>query len=162
MVEHPLDPLGIFGLVKKDINRIAAQAKLPSLPGDSGPRFIGSCRVIEGLCHGHSASKMVRCPESELTDEEWRMVWELTEEAFPHGQGNPWMDGWWPATMSEAEKAVSNYAVAIRGAAQKYAARAREAAASYSLSAERAISGYRTYTLSEYSKGLSKARKGLA
>lgn len=30
---NPLDPLGIFGLVKKDVDRIATQAKLPPLPG---------------------------------------------------------------------------------------------------------------------------------
>lgn len=33
---NPLDPLGIFGLVKKDVDRIATQAKLPPLPGPPG------------------------------------------------------------------------------------------------------------------------------
>ena len=33
---NPLDPLGIFGRVKKDVDRIAAQAKLPPLPGPPG------------------------------------------------------------------------------------------------------------------------------
>ena len=28
---NPLDPLGIFGQVKKDVDRITAQAKLPPL-----------------------------------------------------------------------------------------------------------------------------------
>jgi len=80
---NPLDPLGIFGLVRKDVDRIAAQA------GNPKTRFIGGCKVSEGLCltHGFAVSKTVRCPRSELTDEEWETVWELAEEAFPHGQG---------------------------------------------------------------------------
>lgn len=118
-------------------------------------RFIGSCRVDEGQCltHGYPVSKTMRCPKSELTDDEWQAVWELAEEAFPDGQSNPWIDTWWPATMDEVERAVSNYAVALREAARKYAATAREAAARYSESAEKAIDGYRRYALSEYYKG---------
>lgn len=163
---NPLDPLGIFGLVKKDVDRIATQAKFPSRPrstrGNPKTRFIGGCKVREllmdeheGLCltHGFAVSKTVRCPRSELTDEEWQTVWELAEEAFPHGQGNPLIDGWWPETMDEVERAVSNYAIALREAASKYAARMHEAAAKYSRSAEKAIYGYRQYTLSEYYKG---------
>ena len=77
---NPLDPLGIFGQVKKDVDRIAARES----------RFIGGCKVSEGLfwgkrypgryrcTHGYSVSKTVRCPRSELTDEEWQTVWELT------------------------------------------------------------------------------------
>ena len=146
---NPLDPLGIFGQVKKDMDRIAAQA------GNPKTRFIGGCKVSEGLCltHGFAVSKTVRCPRSELTDEEWQTVWELAEEAFPHGQGNPRIDSWWPETMDAVERAVSNYAIALRGAARKYAERAREAAARYSQSAEKAIYHYRQYTLSEYYKG---------
>ncbi|GAI96323.1 unnamed protein product [marine sediment metagenome] len=163
---NPLDPLGIFGLVKKDVDRIATQAKLPPLRFRGNPggksRFIGGCKVREllmdeheGLCltHGFAVSKTVRCPRSELTDEEWQTVWELAGEAFPHGQGNPRIDEWWPETMDEVERAVSNYAIALRGAARKYAERAREAAARYSESAEKAIYHYRQYTLSEYYKG---------
>lgn len=118
-------------------------------------RFIGSCRVDEGQCltHGYPVSKTMRCPGSELTDDEWQTVWELAEEAFPDGQSNPRIDTWWPATMGEVERAVSNYAIALRGAARKYAERAREAAAKYSESAEKAIHGYRQYTLAEYYKG---------
>jgi len=98
---NPLDPLGIFGLVKKDVDRIATQAKLPPLRfrGNPKSRFIGGCKVRElvmdeGLCltHRFAVSKTVRCPKSELTDEDWETVWELAEEAFPHGQGNPWID----------------------------------------------------------------------
>ena len=149
---NPLDPLGIFGQVKKDVDRIATRES----------RFIGGCKVKEllmdeheGLCltHGFAVSKTVRCPRSELTDEEWETVWELTEEAFPHGQGNPWIDGWWPATMEEVERVVAKYGSALRGAASKYAARMHEAVAKYSRSAEKAIYGYRQYTLSEYYKG---------
>ena len=33
---NPLDPLGIFGRVKKDVDRIVSQAKLPPLPGPPG------------------------------------------------------------------------------------------------------------------------------
>lgn len=33
---NPLDPLGILGQVKKDVDRIASQAKLPPLPGPPG------------------------------------------------------------------------------------------------------------------------------
>ena len=157
---NPLDPLGIFGQVKKDVDRIATQAKFPSLPrstrGSPGEsRFIGGCKVSESLCltHGYSVSKTVRCPRSELTDEEWETVWELTEEAFPHGQGNPRIDGWWPATMDQVETAVARYGSALREAASKYAAGMHEAAAKYSRSAEKAIYGYRQHTLSEYYKG---------
>ena len=156
---NPLDPLGIFGLVRKDVDRIAAQAKFPSRPrstrGNPKSRFIGGCKVSEGLCltHRFAVSKTVRCPRSELTDEEWQTVWELAGEAFPHGQGNPRIDEWWPETMDEVERAVSNYAIALRGAAQRYAERAREAAARYSQSAEKAIYHYRQYCLSEYYKG---------
>ena len=163
---NPLDPLGIFGLVKKDMDRIAAQAKFPSRPrstrGNPKTRFIGGCKVKElvmdeheGLCltHRFAVSKTVRCPRSELTDEEWQTVWELAGEAFPHGQGNPRIDEWWPETMDEVERAVARYGLSLRGAAQRYAERAREAAARYSQSAEKAIYHYRQYTLSEYYKG---------
>ena len=160
---NPLDPLGIFGQVKKDMDRIAAQAKFPSLRFRGNPsgesRFIGGCKVSEGRCltHGYSVSKTVRCPKSELTDEEWQTVWELAGEAFPHGQGNgqgnPRIDAWWPATMDEVEKAIARYGLSLRGAAQRYAERARGAAARYSQSAEKAIYHYRQYCLSEYYKG---------
>jgi len=87
-----------------------------------------------------------------LTDEEWQTVWDLAEEAFPHGQGNPRIDEWWPETMDEVERAVARYGLSLRGAAQ-YAERAREAAAKYLASAEKAIYHYRQYCLSEYYKG---------
>lgn len=151
---NPLDPLGIFGLVRKDVDRIA-QASWPRSTSNPKTRFIGGCKVSEGLCltHGFAVSKTVRCPKSELTDEEWQTVWELAGEAFPHGQGNPRIDEWWPETMDAVERAVSNYAIALRGAARKYAERTREAAARYSESAEKAIYHYRQYTLSEYYRG---------
>jgi len=155
---NPLDPLGIFGLVKKDVDRIATQAKLPPrFRGNPGgeSRFIGGCKVSEGLCltHRFAVSKTVRCPKSKLIDEEWQTVWELAEEAFPHGQGNPRIDEWWPETMDEVEKAVARYGLSLRGATQRYAERVQEAAARYSQSAEKAIYHYRQYCLSEYYKG---------
>ncbi|GAJ21800.1 unnamed protein product, partial [marine sediment metagenome] len=73
--------------------------------------FIGSCKVVNGLCHrhGYSVSKTVRCPRSELTDEEWAAAWELVQEAFPEGQPNPWVNGWWPQTLEEAERVAKAY-----------------------------------------------------
>jgi len=129
-----------------------------------GSRFIGRCRVDEGECltHGYSVSATVPCPWSELSDDEWQAVWELAEAAFPDGQDNPGghdnpeIDSWWPGTMAEVERAVSNYAVALRGAAARYARSAREAAARYSASAEKAIQGYRQHTLAEFYKGQAR------
>jgi len=99
---NPLDPLGIFGLVRKDVDRIAAQAKYPSRPrstrGNPKTRFVGGCKVREllmdeheGLCltHGFAVSKTVRCPTSELTDEEWQTVWELAGEHSPTARATP-------------------------------------------------------------------------
>lgn len=155
------DPLGILEKVTRDapvgLYDPVGGAIRDTLKGIGGghSRFIGGCKVSNGLCltHGYSVSKTVKCPKSELTDEEWSTVWELAEEAFPHGQDNPWVDRWWPATMAEVEETVSRYATSLREAARKYALRAREAAARYSESAEKAIYHYRTYCLSEYYKG---------
>ncbi|GAJ02442.1 unnamed protein product, partial [marine sediment metagenome] len=68
---------------------------------EKGTRFIGGCKVANGICHthGYSVSKTVRCPKSPLTDEEWAAAWELAESAFPKGMSNPWVNGWWPETM---------------------------------------------------------------
>ncbi|GAJ00291.1 unnamed protein product, partial [marine sediment metagenome] len=73
--------------------------------------FIGGCKVVNGLCHrhGYSVSKTVRCPKSPLTDEEWGAAYELVKEAFPEGQSNPWVNGWWPETMEEAERVAKAY-----------------------------------------------------
>jgi len=47
---NPLDPLGIFGLVRKDVDRIAAlgqDGNLASTRGNPKIRFIGGCKVKE-------------------------------------------------------------------------------------------------------------------
>ena len=151
------DPLGILERMTRDAPVTLydpLRSRQQSSPGEES-RFIGGCKVSDGLCltHGYSVSKTVRCPESALTDEEWQTVWELVQEAFPRGQGNPWVDRWWPETMEEVEMAVARYAVRLREAARKYTEKMREAATRYSQSAEKAIYHYRAYALKEYYKG---------
>jgi uncharacterized membrane protein (UPF0127 family) len=117
--------------------------------------FIGGCKVVDGLCHthGYSVSKVVRCPDSELTQEEWEAAWELAHEAFPHGQSNPWVNGWWPETVEKAEQAVAEYARKMSQAAEVYAMKMHKAIDMYRRSADKAIYNYRQYVMREYEAG---------
>lgn len=47
---NPLDPLGIFGAVKREVDKVAGGLKLPPLPGSS-PKSIGN--PIPGEFDGH-------------------------------------------------------------------------------------------------------------
>jgi hypothetical protein len=122
-------------------------------------RFIGSCKVVNGLCHthGYSVSREVKCPDSELTKEEWAAAWELAHEAFPEGQRNPWVNGWWPGSLEEAERTILRYEKGIRNALRKYEAMTREAVDRYRRSAEKAIYNYRRYVMREYERGKAVA-----
>jgi hypothetical protein len=116
--------------------------------------FIGSCKISEGLCitHGYSVSKTVRCPKSPLTDEEWKAAWELVETAFPEGMSNPWVNGWWPETLEEAEKAVDHYAYKMRDAVWVFREKQRKAVENYEMAADKAIHNYRQYVMVEYER----------
>ena len=124
-------------------------------PGQYQVRFVGHCKAVDGLCHthGYSVSREVRCPNSELTQEEWEAAWDLVHEAFPEGQHNPWVDGWWPATVEEAEGTVGEYAHQMRRAADNYARRMEKAVYNYRRSGEKAIAKYRQYVMKEYERG---------
>jgi uncharacterized membrane protein (UPF0127 family) len=121
--------------------------------------FIGSCKVSEGLCltHGYSVSKTVRCPKSPLTDEEWKAAWELAETAFPEGMSNPWVNGWWPETLQEAEGAVAKYANKMRDAVWLFREKQRKAVENYERAADKAIYNYRQYVMAEYERRPKKA-----
>ena len=124
-------------------------------PGQGKVYFIGSCKVVAGLCHthGYSVSKTVRCPKSPLTDEEWGAAYELVKEAFPEGQPNPWVNGWWPETMEEAERAAKVYELKMGEAVRSFKARQAKAIENYERGAGKAIYNYRRYVIGEYEKG---------
>jgi hypothetical protein len=124
--------------------------------------FIGSCKVSEGRCltHDHPVSKTARCPQSPLTGEEWEAAWELVEIAFPKGMSNPWLNGWWPGTLEEAERTVRKYADSLWDAFRQYQAQTQRAVENYRRSAELAIKHYRDYVMMEYEKG--KARSAVS
>jgi len=134
----------------------------PARPPQTRPKihFVGSCKVSEGRCLTHSSpvSETVRCPQSPLADEEWRVAYELVKEAFPGGQSNPWVNGWWPETWEEAERAIRHYDESLWKAFWKYEARSREAVELYRRSAEKATYNYRYYVMKEYEKGRERAR----
>ena len=123
--------------------------------GEPKVYFIGGCKVRSGLCftHGYSVSKAVRCPESPLNDEEWAAAWELAEVAFPEGMGNPWVNGWWPKTLEEVEKAVKAYEWKMGRAVDKFRESQRKAIANYEAAARKAPEHYRGYLMREYYKG---------
>jgi uncharacterized membrane protein (UPF0127 family) len=116
--------------------------------------FIGSCKVSEGFCltHGYSVSQAVRCPQSPLADEEWKATWELVEIAFPEGQHNPWVNGWWPETLEEAEKTVENYAHKMRDAVLVFRLKQQKAAENYERAGDKAVYNYRQYVMREYER----------
>ena len=118
-------------------------------------RFIGACKVIGGLCHthGYSVSKTVRCPKSPLTDEEWAAAWELAEVAYPKGMSNPWVNGWWPETLEEAEKAAREYEWKMRDAIKMFKEKQAKAIENYERGADKAIYNYRRYVIGEYETG---------
>ncbi|NVM21745.1 MAG: hypothetical protein HWN68_08195 [Desulfobacterales bacterium] len=118
-------------------------------------RFIGGCKVVNGLCHTHSysVSKRVRCPKSPFTDEEWSAAWELAEAAFPEGMSNPWVNGWWPGTREEAEGAAKVYEVKMRDAIRMFREKQRKAIENYERAADKAAYNYRRYVIGEYERG---------
>lgn len=134
-----------------------------SLPETKKVIFIGSCKVSDGLCltHGYSVSRTVKCPQSPLTDEEWKAALELAETAFPGGMSNPWVNGWWPKTLEEAERTVENYARSMRDAVRKYREIQWKAIVQYETAADKAIYNYRQYVLREYERRPKEAIKAL-
>ena len=118
-------------------------------------RFIGGCKVVNGLCHthGYSVSKTVRCPKSPFTDEEWGAAWELAEQAYPEGMSNPWVNGWWPETLEEAEGAAKVYEGKMGDAIRMFREKQRAAIANYERVADKATYNYRRYVVGEYEKG---------
>jgi uncharacterized membrane protein (UPF0127 family) len=127
----------------------------PITPKEYRVRFIGACKVVDGLCHSHgySVSKEVKCPESELTQQEWQAAWELAQEAFPEGQHNPWVDGWWPKTREEAEMVVRRYESKMVEAVERFRARQQQAIENYEKAAAKAVDNYRRYVMREYRRG---------
>jgi len=136
---------------------------LPQIEPKSKVYFIGGCKVSDGKCltHGYPAGETTRCTKSPLTGEEWKSAWALVQSAFPQGQHNPWVDGWWPKSREEAETTVKTYADSLRRAFQNYEFMAREAIDRYRRSAEKAIYYYREYVMREYEKGKEMASKKL-
>jgi uncharacterized membrane protein (UPF0127 family) len=125
-------------------------------------RFIGDCKVADGLCHthGYSVSQTVRCPKSPLTDEEWKAAWELAVAAYPEGMHNPWVNGWWPETREEAQKAVDSYAYKMRGAVSLFRERQWKAVENYERAGDKAIHSYRQYVMREYERRPREAGVG--
>jgi uncharacterized membrane protein (UPF0127 family) len=137
----------------------------PSPAGSQGKdrtRFIGECKVAGGLCHthGYSVSQTVRCPKSPLTDEEWKAAWELAEAAYPEGMHNPWVNGWWPETREEAEKAAREYEWKMRDAIRMFRERQWAAIENYERGADKAIYNYRQYVMREYERRPREAGVG--
>ncbi|MDP3061799.1 MAG: DUF192 domain-containing protein, partial [Chloroflexota bacterium] len=130
-------------------------------------RFIGACKVGGNWCQTHDkpVSKLLRCPASELTDEEWRMAWEVAEQAFPGGQQPPGglvllpqveavpVEGWRPRSMQEVDAAVAKYANAMRRGLQNYRSNVARMVVKYEGSVEKAIHYYRRYVIGEYERG---------
>jgi len=135
-----------LGLKKKGMSPVFEQEEA---------RFIGECEIVKGLCltHGYSVSKTVKCPESPFTDEEWAAAWELVEEAFPQGMSNPWVNGWWPRTREEAEKAAQEYKRKMEAALDTLTRRERQAIENYRTAAHKSIELYRAYVIGEYERG---------
>jgi hypothetical protein len=131
---------------------------LEKIEGEAKPKgkvfFIGSCKVSEGMClsHGYSISETVKCPNSPLTDEEWKAAFELVKTAFPEGQSNPWVNGWWPETREEAEKAAREYEWKMRDAIRMFREKQRVAIENYERGADKAIYNYRQYVMREYER----------
>jgi hypothetical protein len=132
----------------------------PTQPGQTRTKatarvyFVGPCKVSLGRCltHNQPVGKKTRCPESPLTDEEWEAAYELVIAAFPEGQPNPWVDGWWPQTLEEAQIAVRRYEEGLRNAVRMYEAKSRAAVDLYRRSAERAAYHYKQYVMREYER----------
>jgi uncharacterized membrane protein (UPF0127 family) len=116
--------------------------------------FVGPCKVSLGRCltHNQPVGKKTRCPESPLTDEEWEAAYELVIAAFPEGQPNPWVDGWWPQTLEEAQMVIRRYEVGLLNAVSMYEAKSRAAVDLYRRSAERAAYHYKQYVMREYER----------
>jgi len=159
-----------LGMVGKLMKGLTAPRERPRLYGPRGEllpqtgsklsrdervRFIGACKVSDSLCltHEQPVSRERRCPRSELTDEEWGMVWDVALEAFPDGQPNPWVNGWWPPTREEAERVAWAYEQRMQEATARYAQRMYAAAEMYRRSVDRAVYQYRRYVLGEYERG---------
>ncbi|MDP2954639.1 MAG: hypothetical protein Q8O76_15155, partial [Chloroflexota bacterium] len=135
----------------------------------AGVRFIGGCKVLgaSGFCETHDepATEKVRCRKSDLTDEEWRMAWDVAEEAFPGAQQPPGglellpqveavpVEGWRPKSMQQVDAAVAKYANAMRQGLEKYRARAAHMVERYRGSVEKAVDSYRRYLIGEYRRG---------
>jgi len=118
-------------------------------------RFIGACKIVDGLCHthGYSVSKTVRCLKSPLADEEWAAAWELAEVAYPEGMSNPWVNGWWPETLEEAEKAAGEYEWKMKDAIRMFREKQAKAMENYERGADKAVYNYRRYVIAEYETG---------
>ncbi|MFW6125534.1 MAG: hypothetical protein ACOC58_00350, partial [Chloroflexota bacterium] len=126
--------------------------------------FVGACKVSRGQCltHNQPVGKKTKCPESPLTDEEWEAAYELAVVAFPDGQPNPWVNGWWPETREEAERTIAKYAESLEHAYQKFAAMQRAALDRYARSRDKAIHFYREYVMKEYERGKERVRSPVA
>jgi len=150
--EHPSSPENELGKVMH-VGRTTTQ---------SGAKFwhIGACIISEGLCieHGYPASENVRCPKSEMTDEEWHAAYQLVKEAFPTGQEHgSWVDGWWPGTWEEAQGAIAHYEHSMWNAYRKFEAQSYRMVAQYANSRDKAIYYYRKYVEREYERGRQMA-----
>jgi len=170
----PLSVLGFaFAMVGWMFKSLAEEEHRPALPERSETSylpetkgkvvFIGSCKVSDGICvtHNHPVSKTAKCPESPLTNEEWSAVWELVETGLPKGMSNPWVNGWWPKSLEEAEEAVRHYADALWDAYMKFEHAQKKALDNYARSRDKAIHYYRQYVMREYERGQYVMRGGL-
>ncbi|GAI65435.1 unnamed protein product, partial [marine sediment metagenome] len=80
-------------------------------------------------------------------------AWELAELAYPQGMSNPWVNGWWPETMEEAEGAAEAYEWKMRDAIRMFREKQRAAIENYERGADRAVYNYRRYVIAEYETG---------
>ncbi|GAI75146.1 unnamed protein product, partial [marine sediment metagenome] len=74
-------------------------------------------------------------------------------EAFPEGQSNPWVNGWWPQTLEEAEGVAKAYERKMGEAVSSFRARQQKAMENYERAAGKAAYNYRRYIVGEYEKG---------
>lgn len=164
------------GEFEKEVSQVRDQGGEIPLGKPAGKRarpsvvhFIGWCRVMERefcIIHGEPVSRDRRCPGSNLTDDEWRMTWEVAEQAFPEGQQPPASglallpqvegsleEGWRPKSMQEVDATVARYAHAMRRGLERYQAKIASMVDRYRGSVEKAIDSYRRYLIGEYRRG---------
>jgi len=125
-----------------------------------GSIFIGSCKVSEGMCltHGYSVNETVKCPQSPLTDDEWKAIWKLvTLTAQEEPSSLEMLPQTVPLTLEDTEERVKRYADSLWNAYRNYEASLHRMAENYRRAIPKAIDTYRQYVLREYERSKEEA-----